>query len=759
MGVKNMSGETIGVYLCRCGGNIGDVIELESIAEEISGMEDSIITNIQDYLCSSAGQDQISKDIKAGKVDRVVLGSCSAKLHLETFRSMAKKAGINPMLLEITNIREQCSWVHDDPKEATRKALSLIRGAVLRMQSLESLQPITKNLKELVLVVGGGIAGITAALEIADEREVILIEKKAYIGGQMIGLSKTFPTFDCSQCILTPKMVEVFNHPNITLLTQTEVTSVDGNAGDFTVTLKCMPRYVDVEACTSCGMCADKCPENAITLPFTQAIPQAYIIDMEKCIDCGACEKVCTVGAVKLDDTTKNITVNAGSIIIATGFEPIDPSIIEEYNSWHPDVITAIEFEDMLSARSRTGMRLQKSDGTFPQKVAFILCVGSRDFNRMNKHCSKVCCLYAQKQAQLVRKMNKDADVTIFYIDMRSAGRRMEEFFYHTQEVGVNFIRGRVAEINPADNNTLTLRYEDTLLGETGYDTFDMVVLCPSLNPSEGSRELADQLGVPVGSDGFIEEKHVKIDPVNTLNQGVFVAGCAVGPKDIHDSVTEAISAAHKISRFLRKGVIYISPDKPVFSDACDGCGVCVKECPYDALILEENRPVLDPLSCNACGICAAICPQNCVEIANYTRSQLKAQVAGILDAGMGVIVYIDPAAYASADLAGANRSLYSPLIRFVQVPSIHLLDADIVNHAYESGAGGVMLIEGTTDEVLTSRSKELYDTLKKETKAHKRPIRYSHIETAQYEKLMNLLNVFAAQVEAKAAKKILGDN
>lgn len=748
-----------GVYICRCGGNISDVVDVESIVDDVSGMNGVVLAEVQDYMCSSAGQGQIKNDIEEGKIDRVVIGSCSPKLHLETFRAMAKKAGTNPMLLEITNIREQCSWVHDDPDEATRKANGLIKGAVSRMNELESLEPITKDVKDKALVVGGGIAGITAALEMADEREVILIDKAPYIGGHMIGLSKTFPTFDCSQCTLTPKMVEVFNHPNITLYTQTEVASVDGNVGDFNVTLHHSPRYVDIDVCTSCGRCADKCPNDAITLPFVQAIPQAYIIDMEKCIKCGLCEKVCPISAIRLEEEAKDTQVDVGAITIATGFEPIDPSIIEEYNyDRHPDIITAIEFEDMLSAKSKTGMRLQKADGTMPQKVAFALCVGSRDFNRGNKHCSKVCCLYSQKQAQLVLKMNKDADVTLFYIDMRSAGRRMEEFYQHAQEIGVNFVRGRVAEVNPLASGGLQVRYDDTLLGEMdkGSDEFDMVVLCPSLNPSSGSRELADQLGVPVGGDGFIEEKHVKIDPVSTLNQGVFVAGCAIGPKDIHDSVTESISAAHKISRFLGKGEISISPEKPVILDGCDGCGVCVEVCPYDALTMDDGKPkpVLDPLSCNACGICAAECPQKAIEIANYTRGQLKAQAEGILDAGMGVLVYIDPAAYAAADIAGVNRTHYSPLIRFIQVPSIHLLDADIVNHAYEHGAGGVMLIEGTTDEVLTSRSKELYSKLKKATKEHKKPIRYSHIETAQYEKLMNLLNVFADQAAAKAAKK-----
>ncbi len=743
-----MSGN-IGVYLCRCGGNIGDVVDVQSIADEVAALPGVSDVNIQDYLCSSAGQGQIKQDIEDGKVDRVAIGSCSPKLHLDTFRSMAAKAGINPLMLEITNVREQCSWVHPDEDEATRKARGLILGAVNRMGTLKPLDTIKKDLVDRVLVVGGGIAGITTALELADDHEVVMVEKEPFIGGHMIGLSKTFPTFDCSQCILTPKMVAVHNHPNITMLTSTDVESVEGNVGDYTITLRQKPRYVDPELCTSCGRCAAKCRKDAIYLPFAQAIPQAYIIDMEKCIDCKACIKACPADAIKLEDEGQNIEVNVGSVVLATGFKPFDPARIEEYNYWHPDVITAIEFEDMLSAKSKTGMRLMKSDGNKPEKVAFIMCVGSRDFNRYNKHCSKVCCLYGQKQAQLVKKMNKDADVTIFYIDMRSAGRRMEEMHEHTQEKGVHFIRGRVARIDPIDEGLL-LNYEDTLLQSRESDTFDMVVLCPSLEAAEGADQLSRMLNIPQGDDGFIEEKHVKIDPVSSLNPSVYVAGCAVGPKDIHDSVTEGISAAHKVGQFLGKGQINISPEKPVISDACQQCGTCISECPYDALS-GDGTPVLEALSCTGCGVCGAVCPSGAIEVQNYRYDQLKSQVGGILAAGPGVIVFIDQAAYAAADLAGVNRKEYSPLIRFVQVPSIHIVNAELANNALENGASGIMLIEGTTDEKLTGRSKLLFNTLKKETRSHKKPLRYSHIETAQYEKLMNLLNVFAEQASKKS--------
>jgi heterodisulfide reductase subunit A len=666
---------------------------------------------------------------------------------------MAKKAGINPNLLEITNIREQASWVHD--KEGIdAKVKGLIKGAVARIGSIEPLVPLEKKLVDRTLVVGGGISGITTTLEMADNHEVILIEKAPFLGGHMIGLSKTFPTLDCSQCILTPKMVAVHNHPNITMLTQTEVADVKGSPGDYTITLKHSPRYVDVKKCISCGACARKCPTGAIFLPFAQAVPQAYMIDMSKCKQCGACVKACPRDAINLEAKEETSTISVGAVAIATGFEPLDLSVIEEYNYPAPNLLTAIEFEEMLSAKSKTGMRLQKADGSFPNRVAFVLCAGSRDFTgRGKKYCSKVCCIYSQKQAQLVKKMKGDAETWIFYIDMRSAGRRFEEFYHHTQEKGVNYVRGKIAEIIPKPDGTLMVQYEDTNLGMKGREVFDMVVLCPALVPSAGTKELADKLGVPLGDDGFVEEKHVKLDPVNTLNQSAFAAGCALGPKDIHDSVTEGISAAHKASQFLGKGIILIPPEKPMILE-CNGCGDCVKACPYNALNLEGSKAVLSPLACTGCGICVPACQVKGIEIRNYTRNQLKAQLKAILSEAPGVIVFLDPYAYAAADIAGVNRKQYSSLVRFVSVPSIHILDADVVNAAFEYGATGVMLIEGTTDEKLTSRSDELYKKLKKETRKHKKPLRYSHIETAQYEKMTDLLNVFATQAGAKAEKR-----
>lgn len=742
----------IGVYLCRCGGNIGDVVDLQAVADSLKA-DKNLIVNIQDYLCSSQGQEKIKSDIEKGRIDRVVIGSCSPKLHLETFRGMAKKAGLNPNLLEITNIREQASWVHDKAG-IDSKVKGLIKGAVARIGSIEPLVPLEKKLVDRTLVVGGGIAGITTALELADDHEVILIEKAPFLGGHMIGLSKTFPTLDCSQCILTPKMVAVHNHPNITMHTMTEVADVKGSPGDYTITLKHSPRYVDVDKCISCGACARKCPKGAIFLPFAQAVPQAYMIDMSKCKQCGACVKVCPRDAINLEAKEETSTISAGAVTIATGFEPLDLSVIEEYNYPAPNLLTAIEFEEMLSAKSRTGMRLQKADGSFPGRVAFVLCAGSRDFTgRGKKYCSKVCCIYSQKQAQLVKKMKGDAEAWIFYIDMRSAGRRFEEFYHHTQEKGVNYVRGKVAEIIPKPDGTLMVQYEDTNLGMKGREVFDMVVLCPALVPSAGTKELADKLGVPLGDDGFVEEKHVKLDPVNTLNQSAFAAGCALGPKDIHDSVTEGISAAHKVSQFLGKGIILIPPEKPMILE-CNGCGDCVKACPYSALSLENGKAALSPLACTGCGICVPSCPVKGIEIRNFTRNQLKAQLRAILSEAPGVIVFIDPYAYAAADIAGVNRKQYSSLVRFVSVPSIHILDADVVNAAFEYGAAGVMLIEGTTDEKLTSRSDELYKRLKKDTRKHKKPLRYSHIETAQYEKLTDLLNVFAAQAGAKAERK-----
>lgn len=740
----------IGVYLCRCGGNISDIIDLKDVEDSVKGMVE--VVNTQDYLCSSAGQERIKRDIEKGRINRVVICACSPKLHLETFKNMARESGLNPSLLEIVNIREQASWVHLDRDEANRKVKALILGSIEGMLLVEPLEPITKDLLNSILVVGGGIAGITAALETTDEYKVTLIEREPWLGGHMIGLSKTFPTLDCSQCILTPKMVAVRNHKNIKMFTQTEVQEIKGSPGDYTVTLIHHPRYVDIEKCINCGACAKKCPSNAIYLPFAQAIPQAYLIEREKCNKCGACMQVCPREAINIEAKEEETSIRVGSIVLATGFEPLDPSKIEEYNYHHPDVLTSIEFEEMLSAKSKTNMRLQKSDGSFPNRVAFVLCVGSRDYSgKGSRYCSKVCCLYSLKQAQLVKKMRGEAEAWIFYIDMRASGRRFEEFYHHTQEIGVQFVRGRVAEIIP-EKKGLMVHYEDTLLGRKGKERFDMVVLCPSLLPSKGTRELADKLGVPIGEDGFIEEKHVKLDPVDTFNQAVFSAGCALGPKDIHDAVTEGIGAAHKAAQFLRPGRIIISPEKPEILN-CNGCKACVEACPYQALSLENNRAVLDPFACMGCGICVPVCSIKGIEIKNYTREMLKARIAGILSLGPGILAFVDPFASAAADIAGVNRKPYSEDIRFINLPSIHMLDSEVLNFAFERGATGILLIEGTQDEKLTSRSSDLYKGLKKATRKHKKPLRYSHVETAQYEKLVELLNVFTQQAQAKTEK------
>lgn len=738
----------IGVYICKCGGNISDIIDVEKVKDRLKELGE-VVVNIQDYLCSSQGQGKIENDLKNKKVDKIVISACSPKLHEEMFKRLVVKQGVNPFLLELVNIREQCSWVHDDKEKATIKATSLTRGTVERMKELQPLTPLEKKTKDKVLIIGAGIAGITTALELADRHEVILIEKKPYIGGHMIGLSKTFPTLDCSQCILTPKMVAIHNHPNITLLTQTEISKIEGNAGDFTITLKQSPRFVNIEECINCNLCARKCPNKAIFLPFSQAIPQAYMIDALLCDKCGLCVEVCKKKAINLQDKEKEIKVEVGAIVLATGFEPLNPEVIEEYEYPSKNILTAVEFEEMLSAKSRTGMRLLTKEGKVPNSVAFVLCVGSRNHKRGNKHCSKVCCLYALKQALLVKKINPNAEVYIFYIELRSAGRRFEEFYDHTQEEGVKFIRGTVAELLPEEDK-ITVRYENTLIAEIGEKQFDMVVLCPSLQSQKETKKIAEILGLPIGQDGFIEEKHVKLDPVTSINQGVFACGGVLGPKDIHDSVCEGIASAYKTTQFLTRGKIEISPEKPMITNECDGCGICIKECVYSAMKIENGKAVYDILLCNGCGRCVPFCPKKAIEIKNYTRKQLKAQIKGILSEDKNVIVFLDKFAYEAADIAGVNRNKYSPLIRFVKVPSIHIIEEEICNYAFENNALGILIIEGNTDEKLTAKSMELFNKLRIALKQHRKPIRYSKVETAQYEKLMNLLNVFAEQCEKR---------
>lgn len=650
-----MSEKKIGVFICHCGSNIAGVVDIEKVMDSIRELPNVEVIEDYKYVCSKPGQ-QILKDyVKNSRLDRVVIAACSPRMHEPTFRQTMREVGLNPYLLEIANIREHDSWIHsDDPVAATDKAIDLIRMAVARARLLEPLDETEVSIKKSTLIIGAGIAGISAALDLANAGfKVHLVEKEPSIGGKMSRWDKTFPTLDCSSCILTPRMAEVGAHPNIDLLTLAKVESVDGFVGNFKVKVRQEPRYVDLDTCTSCGDCSEICPvdvpadfeaqlsyRKAIYIPFAQAVPSAYLLDMDNCLGvdavrCGKCKDKCEAGAINYDDHVRTIDLEVGTIIVSTGFELFDATQKPEYGyGYFPNVVNIGEVERMLSSAGPTqGTVVRPSDLQKPKKIVYVQCVGSRD-ELTNRYCSRVCCMTAIKQARMIRD-KYGIDVYIFYIDLRTFGKGYEEFYESTAEAGVNFVRGRVGEVIQ-DNKTksLTVRGEDTLLGKPiQLDDVDLVVLSTGVVAPETTKEVARALNLSVSPDGFLLEAHPKLRPVDSFNDGIFVAGMAQGPKDIPDTVAQAKAAASGAMALMGKGKINVEPYYSVVDEnKCAGCEVCISVCPYNAISLNNGgHAEINPALCKGCGTCTSTCASGAISSQHYTDGQIAAMITEYL--------------------------------------------------------------------------------------------------------------------------------
>ncbi len=646
-----MPDRRIGVFLCDCGSNIASVVNMEMLGESIREIPDVEMVSEYKYVCSKPGQQMIKDNIKKYKLNGIVIASCSPRMHEPTFRQTLREIGLNPFLLEIANIREHVSWIHaNDPEAATEKAIDLVRMAIARARLLEPLAEPEVLIKKSTLIVGGGIAGISAALDLANAGfKVYLVEKEPSIGGKMSRWDKTFPTLDCSSCILTPRMAEVGNHPNITLLTLAEVAQVDGFVGNFQVKIKQKPRYVDIEKCTSCGDCGDICPvdvpadfeahlsyRKAIYIQFAQAVPSAYLLDMDNCLGvdavrCGKCKGVCEADAINYDDAEKTIEIEVGTIIVSTGFELFDAAEKQEYGyGVFPNVVNLGEVERMLNSAGPTqGQVVRPSDLKKPEKIVYIQCVGSRD-ELTNKYCSRICCMTAIKQARMITDKT-DSKVYVFYIDLRTFGKGYEEFYESTAEAGVTFIRGRVGEIlQNDDTNSLIVRGEDTLLGKPiQLDDIGLVVLSTGVVAPESTKRVAQALNLSLSPDGFLLEAHPKLRPVDSFNDGIFVAGMAQGPKDIPDTVAQAKAAAAGAMALMGKGKITVEPYYSVVDeDMCAGCQVCISVCPYNAVSLNErNHAEVNPALCKGCGTCTSACASCAIKSQHYTDGQITAMI------------------------------------------------------------------------------------------------------------------------------------
>ena len=636
----------IGVYVCHCGINIGGVIDVPLLEEYAASLPNVKIAKEYKYFCSDPGQEMIQKDIKENDINRVVVAACSPRLHEPTFRRCIKEAGLNPFLFEFANIREHDSWVHmNEPEAATEKAKDLIRMAVAKARLLEPLDAETVAVKDTAMVIGGGVAGIQSALDLADMGfKTYLVEKNPTIGGRMAQLDKTFPTMDCSMCILAPKMVDCGKHDNIELLSYSEVKEVDGYIGNFKVKVVKKPRYVDEDICTGCGSCSEVCPieipnyfdegmgmVKATYISFPQAVPLVATIDKDYCIDCKLCDQACGNLAIKHDQEPEEIELDIGTIIVATGYDPYNPTEKKEWSYESAEnIITGLELERLINASGPTqGHVLKPSDGGIPKKVAFIQCVGSRDEQINKPYCSRVCCMYAMKNAQLIKDHEPDTEIAIYYMDIRAFGKGFEEFYKRSQEkYGIKFIRGRPATVLENPDQTLTVRAEDTMLGKvTEYD-YDMVVLSVGLEPPAGMEELRQTIGLSKSADGFLMEAHPKLRPVDTLTDGVYLAGVSQGPKDIPDAVAQASGAAARAAIPMVKGEVEIEPIiASVDEDVCGACEVCIELCPFGAIDVEDEHAQVNIALCKGCGTCVAACPSGALDQQHFRTSQIMAQI------------------------------------------------------------------------------------------------------------------------------------
>src|SRR5512139_2664982 len=654
--------EKIGVYVCHCGTNIAGVVnasEVSTWAAENLKDQGVVISRDYKFMCSSLGQELIQKDIKELGLTRVVVAACSPHLHEKTFRNACKDAGLNPYLCELVSIREQVSWVHSDKAAATEKSKAIVAGGVERIIWHEPLIPLKVPIHPDTLIVGGGIAGIQAALEIADAGyHVVMVEREPSIGGHMAQFDKTFPTLDCSACILTPKMVDVGNHKNITLLTWAEVTHVDGYVGNFQVTIRQKPRYIDTELCTGCGICQEKCPKKvvdevfeaglgyrkAVYTPFPQAVPKFPVIDHDNCTffqkgTCKACAKFCPTGAIAFDQQDELITVKVGNIILATGFDLFDARRITNYGYGRlPNVFTSLEFERLSNAAGPTNGNIVLRDGkTIPQAVGVIHCVGSRDRN-FNNYCSVICCMQSLKFAHMVHERT-GAIVYNFYIDMRTPFKDYDEFYQRVLEEGTLFVRGKVAEVTdaarlPGEEGRLIIQVEDTLAGKQRRIPVDMVILSAAMQPRADSKETAHKFGISCSASGWFIEKHPKLDPVATMTEGIFIAGCVQGPKDIPSSVSQGAAAAARVLGRIQQKEIALEPVRAtVNQDICSGCRICNNLCPFNAILFHEDRMVseVNPALCQGCGTCVAGCPAGAISGTVFSNQQILSQIDGLL--------------------------------------------------------------------------------------------------------------------------------
>jgi len=711
----------IGVYVCHCGLNIAGSVDCAEVAKFAATLPNVVLAKDNRYTCSDQGQETIKKDIKENKLNRIVVASCSPRLHEPTFRKTCEEAGVNKYLFEMANIREQCSWVHlYDRASATEKAKDLVKMAVAKAALLQPATEAEVQITRKTLVIGGGVAGIQAALDLADTGyKVYLVEKEPSIGGMMARIDKTFPTMDCSICILAPKMSDAGHHPNIELLTNSEVVEVKGYIGNFRAKVLKKPRYVTKD-CSACGECVKVCPivvpnefdvglaiRHGIYTPFAQAVPSTYIIDMNSCLNkdgvvvCDRCMKACERQAVKYEMKPETVELEVGTIIVATGADVFDASSLPNlgYGKFQ-NVITSLEFERLINAGGpSSGHLIRPSDKQIPKRVAFVQCVGSRSERSGKPYCSNVCCMNTIKDGLLIKEHWPETEIYVFYVDIRAYGKGFEDLYTRARKAGIVFIRGLPAEIvEDKKNKNLWLVGENSLQKEIYRINVDMAILSIGLEPRKDSEMIQRLLTLSRTQDGFFMEAHPKLRPVDAATGGIFFAGCAESPKDIKDSVTQASAAAARAGILMAKGKVTVEAITPTcIPEKCKACGLCTKVCPYNAITLnkELKRIEIIEAACGGCGTCAAECPFGALTQKHFTDEQILAQIDAVTESNAEkkiVAFCCNWCSYAGADFAGVNRMQYPPHVRIIRTMCSGRVSPKFVERAFARGAAAVLV-------------------------------------------------------------------
>ena len=698
-----------------------DIDRLERTVREISG----VVATVQTSRLSNSYLVDIIEKLRYEQslpVESVVAVTGTRTRVEEALKKGMMSVGLDPNRLVVVNVREQCAWVHDDRTSANSKAERLIRAGIEKVKMLTPLKRSDTKRFTDILVIGGGIAGIQASLDLSAQGvKVHLVERTPSIGGVMALLVKTFPTDDCAICICGPKMADIANDPNINLITYCEVEETRRVPEGYHVKIIKKPRYIDFKKCVGCGQCAEKCPtrvpdewsgyigeRRSAYMPFSQSIPRKYVIDPEHCLYlnkgiCRVCEKVCPSQAIDFNQKPETIEIDVGAIIVAVGFENFDPSPYEKFGSQYEDVITQFQMARLLDGEGPTAGKLKRpSDGKRPSRIVMVQCVGSRD-PEINPYCSRYCCMAAIKHAELTKiEQGEDIDITILYKDIRAGGKGFEEYYNRTREkFGVKFVHGNFQQVVKLEDGTFRIFYTNDK-GKREALTADLVVLSVGMVPSKGLRELAAKLGIDVDKNGFLSEVDPKVASVITKAPGVYICGACGAPKDIPESVAQASAAAGMATVYVKSQVGEVR--KPLFmpvvsEEACGRCGICVSVCPYSAITMPPKGAVeINNELCQSCGLCISTCPTKALENPNFGFDLLDAQVSAILKdkkESEKIIIGIacSDCGYNLLDTIGIKRIKYSDSFIPVYVPCMSTVSMRHVFSALEMGADGVMLI------------------------------------------------------------------